>query len=116
MKSCRPIASAPRTRFEQRGRQTIHEDLKGRAWTVKYVDLALFDGKKTARCLSSKPTAREPLETARRQTESYALRARALVFVVTDSRTLKVWQYRRTGRSELVLTCEVSTLPRIACS
>ncbi|WP_158510990.1 type I restriction enzyme HsdR N-terminal domain-containing protein [Paraburkholderia caribensis] len=96
----------------------------GRASTVKYADFVVFDGpvhvEDNALFVVEAKRPGEPLEPARRQAESYALRARALVFVVTDGRTLEVWQYRRTGKSELVLACEVkhvaaSRAPLEAC-
>jgi hypothetical protein len=86
----------------------------GRAWTVKYADFGIFDGsvhdEDNALFVVEAKRPGEPLEAARRQAESRALRVRTLVSVVTDSQTLEVWQYRRTARSELILTCEVKHL------
>ncbi|SEB61300.1 Type I restriction enzyme R protein N terminus (HSDR_N) [Burkholderia sp. WP9] len=87
----------------------------GRAVTIKYADFVIFDGPSRdegdALLVIEAKRPGERMEPARRQAESYALRLHALVHVVTDGRTLEVWQYRRTGKSELVVNCRVCDLP-----
>jgi len=87
---------------------------EGRKVAYKFADVVVFDGSSrdegNALFVVEAKRPGEPLEPARGQAESYALRLRALVSVVTDGRTLEVWQYRRTGGSELVINCRVTDL------
>lgn len=86
----------------------------GRGITIKYADFVVFDGASreegNALFVIEAKRPSEPLGPARGQGESYATRLRALVYVVTNGQALEVWQYRRTGSSELVVTCQLADL------
>lgn len=87
---------------------------QGRVGRPAEADFAVFDGvaRELDNCLFVVEAKRpnEKFGTAQVQAESYAMYLRALVYIVTDGISFDVWQYRVTGRSELILKCKVSEL------
>lgn len=88
---------------------------QGRVGRPAEADFAVFDGagRDLGDCLFIVEAKRpnEPFGAAQAQAESYAMYLRALVYIVTDGICFEAWQYRITGRSELILKCKVSELP-----